>query len=343
MADKPLVLINLGSTASTEVADVRRYLNQFLMDPHVIDVPWPLRRLIVSMILRKRPPDTAEAYRSIWWQEGSPITVISRRLRDKMAENWDGPVDLAMRYGEPSIERALEDLVQCGEKQAVLAPLYPQFAMSTVTTVVEETRRVLKKRRFPLELEVVPCFYDQPEYITALAESARSYLNQGYDHLLLSYHGLPERHLHKADPTGQHCLRSGDCCQRATGDVLANCYRAQCVQTSERLIAELQVPQACWSMAFQSRLGRDKWIEPYTDVVLQELAERGVKRLMVMCPAFTADCVETLEEIAMQGRETFRSAGGEELTLIPCLNDQPQWVDALTQLCRRMPRQTVAA
>lgn len=341
MEDKPLVLINLGSTASTEIPDIRRYLNQFLMDPHVIDVPWPLRRLIVSRILSKRPPETAEAYRSIWWDEGSPLTVISQRLRQKVADQWQGPVELAMRYGDPSIGDVLEGLAERGITQAVIAPLYPQFAMSTVTSVIEEARRAVKKRQLPLALETIPCFYDQPEYIKALAESARPYLEQDHDHVLLSYHGLPERHIRKADPTGRHCLNSDDCCQRASGDVLANCYRAQCVQTSEQVMAELDVPQQSWSMAFQSRLGRNKWIEPYTDVTLQELAAQGVKRLMVMCPAFTADCVETLEEIAIQGRETFRQAGGEELTMIPCLNDQPQWVDALTALCRRLPRQAI--
>ncbi|MER3546493.1 MAG: ferrochelatase [Rhodanobacteraceae bacterium] len=341
MADPALVLVNLGSTPSTEVADVRAYLNQFLMDPYVIDLPWPLRRLIVSMVLRKRPAASAAAYRSIWWKEGSPLIVISKRVQAKMAGRWDGPVELAMRYGEPSIESVLVALEQQGVRDAVLVPLYPQFAASTVTTAVEAARRVVRRHRLALRLEIVPPFYDQPSYIAALADSARVHLAQGYDHLLLSYHGLPERHIRKADPTGKHCLCSDGCCERADAAVLARCYRAQCVRTSERLVQQLDVPPDRWSMAFQSRLGRTKWIEPYTAAAIEALAARGVKKLLVMCPGFVADCIETLEEIAIRGRDTFRAAGGAELVLIPCLNDQSQWVDALSGLCRHLPRQAL--
>lgn len=338
-----LVLVNLGSTASTDIADVRRYLNQFLMDRHVIDLPWPLRRLIVSMVLRRRPAASAAAYRSIWWKEGSPLIVISKRLQQKMANTWNGPVELAMRYGEPSIEHVLVTLAQRGVNQVILAPLYPQFAASTVTTVIEELQRVVNRRALALQIECIPPFYDQPAYIAALGESARGYLARGYDHLLLSYHGLPEGHIHKADPTGCHCLSSSDCCQRADAAVLGRCYRAQCVRTSERLIQQLSVPKNRWSMAFQSRLGRTKWIDPYTDATIARLGAKGIKKLLVMCPAFVADCIETLEEIAIRGRESFRAAGGEELVLIPCLNDQPQWVAALASLCRDASRQVKAA
>lgn len=339
MTDHALLLVNLGSPASTEVADVRRYLNQFLMDPYVIDVPWPLRRLIVAMILIRRPKASAEAYRSIWWEEGSPLVVLSRRLQAKVAEQWtEGPVELAMRYGEPSIERTLQGLAQRGMRRVTLVPLYPQFADSTVTTVVEEARRVMRRHRLPFALDILPPFYDQPEYLAALAESARPYLEQGYDHLLLSYHGLPERHLHKSDPSGSHCLKGADCCQRASGAILDSCYRAQCLRTSTGLATELGLEEGRWSVAFQSRLGRAKWIEPYTDATIEALAHQGVKKLLVMCPAFVADCIETLEEIGDEGRAEFRAAGGDDLLLVPCLNDHPQWVSALVSLCRRMPR-----
>lgn len=339
MTDHALLLVNLGSPASTEVADVRRYLNQFLMDPYVIDVPWPLRRLIVAMILIRRPKASAEAYRSIWWEEGSPLVVLSRRLQAKVAEQWtEGPVELAMRYGEPSIERTLQGLAQRGMRRVTLVPLYPQFADSTVTTVVEEARRVMRRHRLPFALDILPPFYDQPEYLAALAESARPYLEQGYDHLLLSYHGLPERHLHKSDPSGSHCLKGADCCQRASGAILDSCYRAQCLRTSTGLATELGLEDGRWSVAFQSRLGRAKWIEPYTDATIEALAHQGVKKLLVMCPAFVADCIETLEEIGDEGRAEFRAAGGDDLLLVPCLNDHPQWVSALVSLCRRMPR-----
>lgn len=336
MSDPALVLVNLGSTASTDVGAVRAYLNEFLMDRHVIDVAWPLRRLIVSLVLRTRPKASAAAYRSIWWKEGSPLIVISQRLQARMAERWDGPVHLAMRYGKPSIEHVLLVLKGQGVEQVVLAPLYPQFAESTVTTVIEEAERVIRRHRLKLELKILPPFYDHPAYINALAESARASLAHGYDHLLLSFHGLPERHIRRADPTKRYCLCRANCCQKADGNVLANCYRAQCTRTSEHLTHALGVPRDRWSMAFQSRLGRTKWIEPYTDEVIAALATRGVKKLLVMCPAFVADCIETLEEIGLRGRETFRAAGGEELVLIPCLNDRPEWVTALVAMCRSL-------
>lgn len=339
MTDHALLLVNLGSPASTAVADVRRYLNQFLMDPYVIDLPWPLRRLLVSLILLKRPAASAEAYQSIWWEEGSPLVVLSRRLQEKVAAQWqDGPVEMAMRYGEPSIEAALLRLARAGVRRVTLVPLYPQFADSTVTTVLEEVRRGLQRHQLPFDLDVLPPFYEQPEYLEALAESARPYLEEGFDHLLLSYHGLPERHLHKSDPSGRHCLKGADCCQRASGAVLERCYRAQCLRTSHGLARQAGLDEGQWSVAFQSRLGRAKWIEPYTEASLEALAARGVKKLLVMCPAFVADCIETLEEIGDRGREQFRAAGGSDLVLVPCLNDQPQWVSALIRMCRRLPR-----
>ncbi len=337
MTDHALLLVNLGSPASTEVADVRSYLNQFLMDPYVIDLPWPLRRLLVSLILLRRPAKSAEAYASIWWPEGSPLVEISRRLQQAMHAHWQGPVGLAMRYGEPSIERALRRLAEQGCEQVTLAPLYPQFADSTVTTVIEEARRVIRRHGLRLRLSILAPFYDQPLYLKALHASAKPYLDEGFDHLLLSFHGLPERHLQKRDPSGNHCLKSADCCQRAEGEVLATCYRAQCLRTAEGFAREAGLAPEQWSVAFQSRLGRAKWIEPYTEARLDELAARGVKKLLVMCPAFVADCIETLEEIGDRGREQFLAAGGEELRLVPCLNEHEVWVAALAELCRQAP------
>ncbi|WP_339070186.1 ferrochelatase [Pseudomonas idahonensis] len=338
MTDHALLLVNLGSPASTSVADVRSYLNQFLMDPYVIDLPWPVRRLLVSLILIKRPEQSAHAYASIWWEDGSPLVVLSRRLQQVMSEQWkQGPVELAMRYGQPSIESALLKLVAQGQKKITLAPLYPQFADSTVTTVIEEAKRVVREHKLDVQFSVLQPFYDQPEYIEALAASARPYLAQEHDHLLLSFHGLPERHLTKLDPTGQHCFKDADCCRNASAQVLATCYRAQCMRTASALAEHLGLAQGSWSVSFQSRLGRAKWIEPYTEARLDELARQGVKKVMVMCPAFVADCIETLEEIGDRGREQFREAGGEDLVLIPCLNDDPQWAQALNTLCARAP------
>lgn len=330
MAEQALLLVNLGSPDSTGVPDVRRYLNQFLMDPYVVDLPWPLRRLLVSLILLRRPAQSAHAYASIWWPEGSPLVVISRQLQEAMRAHWPhGPVELAMRYGEPSIERVLCDLAERGIREVVYAPLYPQFADSTITTAVEEARRVIRTRGLDIQLSLVTPFYAHPDYQQALHESAAPYLTEGFDHVLLSFHGLPERHLHKTDPTGRHCLKGGECCSRASGQVLDNCYRAQCLRTAENFAARAGLSPQQWSVSFQSRLGRAKWIEPYTETSLDELAKAGVKKLLVMCPAFVSDCIETLEEIGLRGREQFIAAGGEELKLIPCMNTHPSWVQAL--------------
>jgi len=338
MTDHALLLVNLGSPASTSVADVRRYLNQFLMDPYVIDLPWPVRRLLVSLILIKRPEQSAHAYASIWWDEGSPLVVLSRRLQQAMTSQWrHGPVELAMRYGEPSIETTLLRLVAAGNKRITLAPLYPQFADSTTTTVIEEAKRVVREKKLDLQLSVLQPFYDQPEYLDALVATAKPYLQQDYDHLLLSFHGLPERHLTKIDPTGHHCFKGENCCQNASPEVLMTCYRAQCLRTASEFAKRMGLPDGKWSVSFQSRLGRAKWIEPYTEVRLEELAKSGVKKLLVMCPAFVADCIETLEEIGDRGKEQFREAGGEELVLVPCLNDDPRWAQALSVLCERAP------
>jgi len=338
MTDHALLLVNLGSPASTQVADVRSYLNQFLMDPYVIDVPWPVRRLIVSLILIKRPEQSAHAYASIWWDEGSPLVVLTRRLQAIMTEQWrHGPVEVAMRYGEPSLDTALSRLAGQGVQKVTLAPLYPQFAQSTVTTVIEQARKVVRERKLSMQFSVLQPFYDQPEYVDALVASAKPYLAQPHDHLLMSFHGLPERHLTKIDPTGSHCLRTADCCQNAPPEVLAVCYRAQCLRTASAFAERMGLAEGSWSVSFQSRLGRAKWIEPYTEARLDELAKQGVKKLLVMCPAFVADCIETLEEIGDRGREQFCEAGGEELVLVPCLNDHPQWGEALNTLCERAP------
>ena len=339
MTDHTLLLLNLGSPASPEVPDVRRYLNQFLMDPYVISVPWPVRRLLVSLILLRRPAASAHAYASIWWDEGSPLVVLSRRLQEAMKAQWKhGSVELAMRYGEPSIESVLSKLAAQGVRRITVAPLYPQFADSTVTTALEEVKRVIAAHGFKFELKALPAFYAAPEYLDALVASAKPYLEQDFDHLLLSFHGIPEQHIRKLvdriDPK-HDLLRSSSA--GVTDEVLAQCYRSQCQRSAELFAERMGLRPDQWSVSFQSRLGRNKWIEPYTEARLEELAKKGVKKLLVMCPAFVADCIETLEEIGDRGREQFCEAGGEELQLVPCLNDHPQWVEALNALCEKAP------
>lgn len=337
MTDHALLLVNLGSPASPQVADVRSYLNQFLMDPYVIDLPWPIRRLLVSLILIKRPEASAEAYGSIWWEGGSPLIVLSQRLQAAMKDSWKhGPVELAMRYGEPSLESVLTRLAKQGIKKVTLAPLYPQFADSTVTTVIEEAKRVVSDHKLPLEFATLRPFYAEPTYIDALVASAKPYLEQGFDHLLLSFHGLPESHIRKLVRNPKHDLRAPDS-KGVSDEIMAFCYRSQCQRSAEAFAERMGLKPGQWSVSFQSRLGANKWIEPYTEARLDELGKQGVKKLLVMCPAFVSDCIETLEEIGIRGEEQFKEAGGEELVLVPCVNDHPQWVEALTGLCENAP------
>lgn len=326
--DRAVLLVNLGSPDSPDEADVRRYLDEFLMDPRVIDLPWPLRRFLVSaFILPKRPKASGEAYASIWRDDGSPLKVATRELAEALDARLDVPVRWAMRYGSPSIESELVALAESGIRRVNFVALYPHWAMSTTETSIVEAERVIRRHRLDLVLEPFPPFYDEPAYIAELAASAREHLHAD-DHLLFSYHGLPERQIRKCDPTHSHCLQRPDCC-RVDSPAHARCYRHQVYVTSEKVAEALQLPADRWEVSFQSRLGGAKWIEPYTDVTLAQLPGRGVTKLAVMCPAFVADNLETLEEIGIQGRDTFMAAGGERFTLIPCLDSRPGWVDVL--------------
>jgi ferrochelatase len=333
-----ILLVNLGTPASTSIADVRRYLGEFLMDRHVIDVPWPLRRLIVSgFILPFRPRRSARAYAAIWDAAGagtgSPLLHHSIALRDAIADRVSEPCELGMRYGAPTIREAVDRLRSRGVSRFLLVPLYPHYADSTVGTTIGAVRHALDADEV---LDVLPPFYAHPDYIRVQADVIQRHLPATWDHLLLSYHGLPERHLTQADPTGTHCLTREDCCQVAS-PAHATCYRHQVYRTSELLVARLGLDEQRCSVSFQSRLGRLPWLRPYTDETLGALPGRGVRHLVVACPAFVADNLETLEEIGIAGRETFLSAGGETFTLVPCLNDDPSWIDALISICGNRP------
>lgn len=328
-----VLLINLGSPDSTSVPDVRRYLREFLMDPRVIDAPWPIRALIVEgFILPFRPKNSAEAYEKIWTPEGSPLVLTSQNVRAALEKRLGLPVELCMRYRLPTAREALERLSQRGVTEAALIPLFPHFAMSSFETavlhVLENQRRVAPN----LQLVEAAPYYEDPDYIGALVKSAEPYLAREYDHVLFSFHGIPERHLRKSDPTGAHCLQVPDCCQKPS-PAHAKCYRHQCFRTVAAFVEHAGVTR--YSVAFQSRLGRDPWLKPYTDHELPRLAQSGVKRILVLCPAFVADCLETVEEIGLRGKELFLEAGGTEFTLIPCLNEAPAWIDALAAITRR--------
>jgi ferrochelatase len=332
MTHRAVLFTNLGSPDRPQVPEVRRYLDQFLMDPYVIQLPWLIRRLIVSLfVLPTRPKRSAHAYQSIWTSAGSPLISLSMDLLKAVQQQTALPVGMAMRYGNPSIESELLELArQPGITEVLFLPLYPHYAESTVLTSIREAERVVEKHKLNIALRVPAPFYDRPDYIEALVTSAQPALAQPFDHLLFSYHGLPELHITKADPTGAHCLKSATCCQTPS-PAHATCYRHQVLRTTEEFVKRADLRPEQYSIAFQSRLGRAKWLEPSTENTLKELAGKGVKKLLVLCPAFVTDCLETLEEIEIQGTETFKAAGGESLTLIPCLNAHPDWVATLAR------------
>lgn len=329
-AKKGILLMNLGSPDSTQVKDLKKYLDQFLMDERVIDKPWLLRALLVKgIIVPFRASKSAEAYKAIWTEEGSPLIAITRQLQRALQNEIAEPVEIAMRYGNPGMEEGFEALLKRNPfiEEVIALPLYPHYAMSSFETAVEYAKEIHQKKKYSFRLSFVEPFYDDPGYLNALAENIRPYLNGPYDQLLFSYHGIPERHIRKSDVTGCHCLQVENCCEVAS-PAHAYCYRHQVFTTTKRVTEILNIPKDKYSITFQSRLGKG-WLTPFTDIRLQELPNEGIKKLLIICPAFVSDCLETLEEIEIRGREEFMKAGGESFTMIPCLNDNPLWVKAV--------------
>ena len=332
-----IILMNLGSPDSTQVKDVRKYLRQFLMDERVIDIPYLMRAFLINgIIVPFRAPKSAHAYKTIWTEEGSPLIVLTKQLQAALQPHFSMPVEVAMRYGNPTPEGAYESLLQQvpGLEEVILFPLYPHYAMSSYETAVKYMEEVHSKKGYTFKLTTIPPFYKDKEYINALAESIRPYLNQPFDKIIFSYHGVPERHIFKGDITGEHCLKVKDCCHVPSA-AHPFCYRHQTFTTTELVSKALGLPAEKVEQTFQSRLGRDPWLQPYTALRLTQLPQEGIKRLLVVCPAFVSDCLETLEEIAIQGKEIFLNAGGGSYETIPCLNINPLWVNAIVKLVEK--------
>jgi ferrochelatase len=323
---KGVLLVNLGSPESPTPKDVKPYLDEFLMDKYVIDVPFLLRALLVrGIILNTRPKKSAAAYAKIWWEEGSPLVVISQRMHKKVQEKSSIPVALAMRYGTMTIEKGLQELREKGVTEVLLLALYPQYAMASTTTIWELADDLVRTKFPEMKLTKVPAFYNKPDYIQALANSIKKHLDTfEYDHLLFSYHGIPKRHIRKTDVTKSHCAIDGSCCNTPS-PAHEFCYRHQCYETTKQVVKLLGIPEGKYSQTFQSRLAGDKWLTPYTDVEVNKMPEKGIKKLAVVTPAFVSDCLETLEEIAMEANEQFLHHGGEEFMAIPCMNDGDEW------------------
>lgn len=344
-----LLVVNLGTPDAPDVPSVRRYLHEFLHDPFVIDIPAVARWALVNLIILPfRPKKSAAAYRSIWTARGSPLAFHSRdllqKLRHRLVPKDFVAAELGMRYGRPSLRAALESLRKTNPERLVVAPLYPQYALSSTETALVKIREELAAMNWDVPWVSLPPFYEDPGFINALGSNIRASLaNARFDHVMLSFHGLPERHVKKTDPTAAYCLAGesagganyGRCCDVIT-EANRNCYRAQSLATARKLREVTGWPAERTTISFQSRLGRTPWIQPFTDVELAAFPKRGIKRLLVACPSFVSDCLETLEEIQMRGRETFIAAGGEELVYVPAVNAQDNWADALARMLTKI-------
>jgi len=334
MGKKGVLLVNLGTPDSPEVSDVRRYLDEFLMDERVIDINAFNRTLLVKgIIVPFRSPKTAKLYKEIWDENGSPLLYYSK-IQAALVQQQLGPdyhVELAMRYQSPSIETALANMKAGLVESIQVIPLFPQYASASTGSVIQKVMEIVGKWQTIPPISFVNSFHDNEVMIDTFADNARKFQPETYDQILFSFHGLPERQLKKCDHSGSHCLKNENCCDTLT-DVNKFCYSAQCHDTA-RLIAErLDIPQDRYSVCFQSRLGKEPWVQPYTTDTLKALAAKGKKRLLVFCPAFVADCLETLYEVTVEYGEEFKALGGEEVQLVPSLNDSPKWISGLVKM-----------
>ena len=327
-----LLMINLGSPDSTSVADVRKYLDEFLMDERVIGKSYWFRWFLVKVIiLNTRPRRSAEAYKKIWWKEGSPLIVLSKRLFNKVKNILNFPVSLAMRYGSISINKGLKELQEIGINEVIVLPLYPHYAMSSYETVVEKVKDEAKNNFPDFNLKFISPFYKEKNFINLLSKKIQKVINQvDYDHILFSYHGIPVSHLKISDPTKNHCYKVNDCC-KIHSQAHEFCYKHQVLETTEAVVKKLKIDKNKYSNSFQSRLPNEPWLKPYTDSELVRLAKEGKKNLIIVTPAFVTDCLETLEEIAMEGKEEFIDAGGENYHYVSCLNDSDDWAKLIAK------------
>ena len=342
---KGILLLNLGTPDAPETKAVSQYLKEFLMDPYVIDIPKPLRWLLVKGIIAPfRSPKSAHAYQNIWMKDhGSPLLYHTQKLTEKLSQRISDQyqVEFAMRYGNPSIASVLKKMKANGVEDLKVIPLYPQYAMSSSLSSIEKVRELISEEELSfVQVEVLRDFYNQPEYIESFTQNIqKSMLDFKPDFVLFSFHGIPERHIHKTVNDCHQCLKVEDgCAQCLPQNTL--CYRGQSYFSAHQMAQKLGIQN--YRISFQSRLGRDPWIKPYTDAVITELAQKGVKNLLVVCPAFTADCLETVEEISIRETENFISNGGRQLVLVPSLNSEDHWVSGLQSLIHKMESREIS-
>jgi len=332
-----VLLANLGSPDSYEVRDVRNYLREFLMDERVIDIPYLLRTIIVQgIIVPFRARKSAAKYKTIWTESGSPLIHISKLVQTKLQDQLKLTVELCMRYAKLTPQAAFSRLTKSHPQleEVILVPLYPHYAMSSYETAVEHIKKIHQDGNYSFQLKVVPPFYNESSYILSLANSIKPYLEKPFDHILFSYHGIPERHVKKTDITKAHCMVNENCCN-VNSVAHRTCYSHQVRMTTHLTAQVLGLPQEKFSTSFQSRLGADAWLKPYTAKQLSLFPKQGVKKLLIVCPAFVSDCLETLEEIQMEGKEIFMRNGGDRFEVIPCLNERQEWIETLAELVKK--------
>lgn len=322
-----VLIVNVGSPDEPTEDAVRRYLAEFLMDKYILDLPWLLRAMLVyGIILRTRPKKSAHAYQSIWTADGSPLIGYTRDLVEQTNKSSPYPVTFAMRVGNPSIRTILQGLQLSPTDRLIVIPMYPQYAESTTRSAVEGVLSVYGKKNRP-QIWIKKPFFGDDLFLEIWAKNIEKTPGS---YTLFSFHGLPLRHLKKADMTRAHCLKDAACCDQPSL-VHATCYRHQCYVTAQKLATRLRLEAGTWSVSFQSRLGRDEWISPSTDSELQRVATLGQTSIRVACTSFTTDCLETLEEIEMGGKETFIENGGTQFSLVPCPNSAPAFTDLINK------------
>ena len=327
---KAVLLVNLGSPRDLKLSSIKEYLMEFLTDDNVIDLPKIIQKILVkNIIVPFRSKKTQEAYSSIWEKDGSPLIINTNSLAKKISEKTNYSVEIAMRYQHPSIKHAMEKLINKGYDEIIAVPLYPHYAQSTILTTENKIKEISTSLGGNLKVSFIRPFYNEEGYIDALTSLIKESLPSDFDHLLFSYHGIPERHVKNTDPSKTHCLKVKDCCN-IKADAHQFCYRHQVLETTKLCAKKLNIEKEKWSVSFQSRIGPG-WLKPFTDKVLDELPKKNIKKLAVVCPAFVADNLETLEEINIRAREQFIHNGGIEFTYIPCLNDNNNWVDFLSK------------
>jgi ferrochelatase len=337
MGKKGVLLVNLGTPDSPSTADVRRYLREFLMDPRVIDINPVSRALLVKGIIAPtRGPKSAKLYQQIWDEKtGSPLLHYSKLQQQLLQERLgDGyMVELAMRYQNPNIESALERLKAALVSDIRVIPLFPQYASASTGSVYEKVMGLVARWPTSPTISFINSFHDNELMIKVFAENAEKYKPETYDHILFSFHGLPQRQLIKSDHTHNHCLKVNDCCTTIT-DANKFCYSAQSYQTARLIAEQLNIPKEKYTICFQSRLGSDPWVQPYTSEIVAKLAKEGKKRLLVFCPAFVADCLETVYEVTVEYGDEFKALGGEHVQLVESLNGSPKFIEALAGLAK---------